>query len=151
MVDNEPGKTALRKGCGRDSKVNRLLACLWAFVTAEGVEPHWRRVCSSANIADGTSRGDLALAIEKHWALIKTDWDAIYDQLATCTSSLQTALNSHGKLRKIGPSGCETMASSSRATVVGRSSSTARAVAVAGRGQLHRNSQKEVRASLQRR
>ena len=58
-IDNEPGKTALKKGCGRDRKVNRLLASVWTFVTKEGIDPHWRRVKSSANIADGISRGDL--------------------------------------------------------------------------------------------
>ena len=51
-MDNEPGRTALTKRCGRDRKVNRLLAALWNYITMETVDPHWRRVCSAANISD---------------------------------------------------------------------------------------------------
>ena len=116
-IDNEPGKMALKKGCGRDRKVNRLLAALWSFVTKENMDPHWRRVCSSANISDGISRGDLALAHQMGWHRMECDWSQIYEELFRCTSSLQQALQSHAALCRAAEPKCESMASSSRTTM----------------------------------
>ena len=114
-IDNEPGKTALKKGCGRDRKVNRLLAALWSFITKEKMDPHWRRVCSSANISDGISRGDLTMAHQMGWRRIECDWQKIYDELSRCTSSLQQALRSHQELCRAAE--CDSMACTSRTTM----------------------------------
>eukprot|EP00435_Cladocopium_sp_Y103_P058746 s29_g20.t1 len=123
-IDNEPGRTALRKGCGRDRKVNRLLAALWTYITKEGLDPHWRRVCSAANIADAVSRGDLELARKMGWTQIEHNWPELYDQISKCTKSLQHALQSHKGFSTVNRE-CETMATSSRTTMVGNPSGPA--------------------------
>ena len=145
-MDNEPGKTALTKGCGKDRKVNRLLAALWSFITAEEADPHWRRVCSAANIADGVSRGDLQIPHQERWVEIQANWEELYTELARCTASLQNALHLQRKLCRAAKLGRETMARSSRATMGGRTG-CAHTDAIRARPTGCRASKKEVSAS----
>ena len=89
--DNTASETALGKGYGRDRKVNRLLACLWTYVCMAQIDPHWRRVVSSANISDPISRQDFSLADEHKWSKIEGLWDEIYHTLVNATKSLEQA------------------------------------------------------------
>ncbi|CAK9026226.1 unnamed protein product, partial [Durusdinium trenchii] len=93
FIDNEPGKFALQKGYGRDTKVNRLLAFLWQFVESSNHEPHWERVTSQANISDAISRGDLSQATALGWKRIEFDWCALYHTLDLATSSMEKAMH----------------------------------------------------------
>ena len=120
--DNTASETALGKGYGRDRKVNRLLACLWTYVCMAQIDPHWRRVVSSANISDPISRQDFSLADEHKWSKIEGPWDEIYHTLVNATKSLEQAqkmahrlLALHGHLDR-----CDPMAGSSRTTMVGK-------------------------------
>ena len=95
-------------------------------MSVEQAEPHWRRVCSAANISDPISRKDLTIAHQNGWREIHMNWDDMYKELATNTASLQQALNSHPRLKKIAMTGCETMAGPSRTTMDGVASGSAR-------------------------
>ena len=103
-IDNTAGQAALSKGYGRDKKINRLLAMLWAFLTDRGIEPFWRRVCSAANISDPISRDDTSIAKEHNWTPIEDDFNPIYQTLVKGLSSLDAALKTAGKLRHLGSS-----------------------------------------------
>ena len=149
-IDNEPGRTALTKGCGRDRKVNRLLAALWSFLTAENTDPHWRRVCSAANIDDGISRGDLQIASQNGWTEVQADWKELYRVLAKCTTSLNQALHSPAMLCQTANVGRETMAKQSRATMDG-GTGYARTDAIRARPFRRQNIQKECVRQLERR
>ena len=93
FIDNEPGKFALQKGYGKDTKVNRLLAFLWQFVESSDYEPHWERVTSQANISDAISRGDTSQAVALGWKEIDFDWDSLYKTLDQATASMEKAMN----------------------------------------------------------
>ena len=117
--DNTASETALGKGYGRDRKINRLLACVWTYVSLGQFDPHWRRVASSANISDPISRQDFTIAEANHWHKIEAPWEEIYQTLLSATKSLEHALKMgkrllslHGHLPK-----CDPMAVSSRTTM----------------------------------
>eukprot|EP00438_Fugacium_kawagutii_P014197 Skav207963 [mRNA] locus=scaffold108:749354:750307:- [translate_table: standard] len=91
FCDNIAGQSALNKGFGRDRKVNRLLACYINWLALTGLQPHWRRISSKANIADPILRRDLTLAIKNDWKEIQVEWNDLYKLLSKATSSLQKA------------------------------------------------------------
>ena len=101
-IDNTAGQAALSKGYGRDRKINRLLAMMWAFLTEKGIEPFWRRVPSAANISDPISRDDLALVHEQGWTLLQDDWKPIYETIVKGLTSMDAALKAAKKLLKMG-------------------------------------------------
>ena len=117
--DNTASESALRKGYGKDPKINSLLAALWNFLADIGVEPHWRRVCSSANISDGISRDDLTLAQEFNWTEVEGPMKTIYQTLFKCTKDLPTALRMGPALRSLAGTwpGCDSMGSVGRTTM----------------------------------
>eukprot|EP00913_Durusdinium_trenchii_P034582 g32352.t1 len=92
FIDNEPGKFALQKGYGRDTRVNRLLAMLWQFVETSNHIPHWERVTSQANISDAISRGDFSMAETMNWRALSFDWNGLYDTLTRATASMEAAM-----------------------------------------------------------
>ena len=100
FIDNEPGKFALLKGFGKDTRVNRLLALLWHFVEHSNHEPHWERVTSQANISDAISRGDVSRARELGWKEIEFDWSELYNTLTKATQSMETAMSLGAALAK---------------------------------------------------
>eukprot|EP00438_Fugacium_kawagutii_P016206 Skav224056 [mRNA] locus=scaffold534:436788:437924:- [translate_table: standard] len=91
-IDNEAGKAALRKGFGRDVKINRLLCSVWTYLTTANLDPHWRRVCSQANISDPISRDDLEIALKHQWLRVEADWDQLYRLLLLSTTNMEQAL-----------------------------------------------------------
>jgi hypothetical protein len=95
------------------------LATLWTYITMEAADPHWRRVCSAANISDSISRRDFTLAHEHGWTEVQADWNLLYKKLAKCTASLHHALHSHEMLCRATKQGRENMASQSRTTMDG--------------------------------
>ena len=109
--DNTASESALRKGYGKDPKINALLAAFWTFLATIGVEPHWRRVCSSANISDGISREDETLAKEFEWIQVAGPLHTIYKTLLKCTKDLHTALRMGPALQSLAGQwhGCSSM------------------------------------------
>ena len=114
-IDNTAGQAALSKGYGRDRKINRLLAMLWAFLTEKNIEPFWRRVPSAANISDPISRNDLTLIREQSWTLLDEDWSPLYEKIMKGLSSMDAAMKTAKQLTKMGVQipRCETMAAES--------------------------------------
>eukprot|EP00438_Fugacium_kawagutii_P022680 Skav224904 [mRNA] locus=scaffold1112:436912:441234:- [translate_table: standard] len=96
--DNQAGKAALQKGYGKDKKINHLLSMFWSYATMANLDPHWRRVCSQANISDPISRQDITIAIEKGWVHVECDWEAIYMLLLEGNKSTSAALATAPKL-----------------------------------------------------
>eukprot|EP00438_Fugacium_kawagutii_P020595 Skav222350 [mRNA] locus=scaffold3497:166552:168456:+ [translate_table: standard] len=45
--DNEASKSALKKGHGKEARINNLLSMTWGYLTLAQLEPHWRRVTSA--------------------------------------------------------------------------------------------------------
>lgn len=89
--DNEAGKAALQRGYGREAKVNHQFSMTWSYLTLAQVEPHFRRVPSSANISDPISRHDLERATAEGWIRVVCDWAALYDLLLKGAKSTEAA------------------------------------------------------------
>ena len=120
-IDNTAGESALRKGYGRDRKVNRLLTMLWTFLAKKQLDPHWRRVKSSANISDPISREDLSLAHSHHWLIADIPENKIYKTLVRGVKSMDAAVKAADDLLSLGAQSfrCESMVSAgSRTTMV---------------------------------
>ena len=93
FIDNEPGKFALQRGFGKDTKVNRLLGLLWSFLNKCDHQPYWERVTSQANIADAVSRGDMSMAERLGWKRMETSWDDLYHIFVDATDSMEQAMS----------------------------------------------------------
>eukprot|EP00435_Cladocopium_sp_Y103_P030010 s148_g7.t1 len=77
FCDNEAGRCALMKGFGRDVKLNSLLSCVWQFLEAKQLAPHFQRVTSEANMSDAISRHQVQEALDLGWKEIEMDWDTM--------------------------------------------------------------------------
>eukprot|EP00438_Fugacium_kawagutii_P024915 Skav236063 [mRNA] locus=scaffold2566:216549:230458:+ [translate_table: standard] len=94
--DNQASQMALQKGYGRDKKINNMLSMFWSFATLSNLSPHWRRVCSAANVADPISRQDLTIAEKNGWIKVECDWQAIYMLLLQgCQSTKKATESAH--------------------------------------------------------
>ena len=58
-IDNTAGEAALKKGSGKDPRVNGILASFWALAARQAWSPEFNKVSSAANISEAVSRGDL--------------------------------------------------------------------------------------------
>lgn len=99
--DNEASKMALRKGYGKDTKINAIFSTFWSFIVMADLGPHWRRVTSPANIADPISRHDLEIAIHQGWEEIQCDWNAICQILLEGSKSMAKAQTAAAKLLQV--------------------------------------------------
>ena len=91
FCDNEAGRCALLKGFGRDVRINSLLSCVWQFLEAKQLAPHFQRVTSEANMSDAISRHKVQEALELGWTEIEMDWSAVYHILARATKDFTQA------------------------------------------------------------
>eukprot|EP00438_Fugacium_kawagutii_P030366 Skav223249 [mRNA] locus=scaffold2231:525208:526590:- [translate_table: standard] len=96
--DNEASKAALKRGYGREHRVNNLLSMTWSFLTMAQIEPHWRRVTSSANVSDQISRHNIDKAVSENWLRVTADWDEIYKLFVQGTKSTSAAFDVAGQL-----------------------------------------------------
>ena len=72
-IDNQPGKSAIQKGYGKDPWVNVIISSFWALVTARQWHPHLQYVKSCLNISDAISRHDESTAVRLGWTKVHLD------------------------------------------------------------------------------
>ena len=82
FCDNAASTSALARGYGSDAAVSALTAIYSAVAVIAKKTPHLERVSSAANISDGVSRNDLAIAKRHGWRrreLPRGFWTAFTD------------------------------------------------------------------------
>ena len=70
-IENAAGEAAMKKGYGKDPRVNGILASFWALAAREAWSPEFKRVSSSANISEAVSRGDVRHARKMGWSQLQ--------------------------------------------------------------------------------
>ena len=90
-IDNTAGEAALRKGYGKDPKVNGILASYWALAARRSWSPEFNRVSSEANISDAVSRGNLRHARQMGWSQLQVPADDVIAILAKAAGNLDYA------------------------------------------------------------
>ena len=73
FIDNQPGKSAIQKGYGKDTWVNVIISSFWALATARQWYPHLQYVKSCLNISDAVSRHDETQASRLGWKKVNID------------------------------------------------------------------------------
>ena len=73
FIDNQPGKSAIQKGYGKDTWVNVIISSFWALATARQWYPHLQYVKSCLNISDAVSRHDETQASQLGWKKVNID------------------------------------------------------------------------------
>ena len=87
-IDNTAGEAALKKGYGKDPRVNGIPAAFWALAARQAWSPEFNRVSSAANISDAVSNLRQATSMGC-WSQLKIPTDDVIAILAKASHDLR--------------------------------------------------------------